>query len=176
MQKTLKISGFVLQVILFATIILLFITFLSAKFSVMGLRSFTVATGSMEPKIHVGSIVFTKPFSEYKIGNILTFNRGRITVTHRIVGKENGGFITKGDANNSPDKIIVTQNSIVGRDILIIPYMGKFINFFKSPFGFMLFIFIPITAYIILEARVFKKEWEIEAERKSIERNNIMEA
>lgn len=175
MRTTIKITSGVLQIALFASIIFLFFTFLSARLSVFGLRSFTVITGSMEPKIKVGSVVFTKSFEDYKIGNVITFNRGNLSITHRIAGLKNGGYVTKGDANEAADREIVYKSNVVGRDVFIVPFLGKFVAFLKTPPGFSLFIGVPIIIYIILEARVFKREWEKEIEKRVLRENHILE-
>ena len=39
----------------------------------------TVLSGSMEPAIHTGSVVFVKPVNEYKVNDIITF--GEISKT-----------------------------------------------------------------------------------------------
>lgn len=175
MKTSLKISGIILQIVFFFVIGFMFFTFLSARFSVFGLRSFSMATGSMEPKIRVGSVVFTRQFSDYKIGNILTFNRGDISVTHRIVGFKNGGFVTKGDANEFVDSQIVAKSSIIGQDILIVPYLGEFVAFLKTPIAFLLFVGTPILAFVILEKGVIRSEWEKEIERKVFQDDDILE-
>lgn len=161
-----KIINLVIQTIFFVVILAIIVTLLSAKFSVFGLRSYTVATGSMEPKLHVGSVVFTLPASQYHVGNIITFNRGDISITHRIYAIKNGAYITKGDANKTADTQPVVRSNIVGRDILILPYFGKFTSFLKTPLGFLLFIGFPILIYVLFEARLFKREWEKQIEQK----------
>ena len=38
-----------------------------------GLKLYTVQSGSMEPTIHTGSIIFSVPSDNYQIGDIITF-------------------------------------------------------------------------------------------------------
>ena len=56
-----------------------------------GIRPYVVYSGSMEPEIPTGAVVFTKEgeFSPKK-GDIITFHNGDTVVTHRVVKKENG--------------------------------------------------------------------------------------
>ena len=67
-----------------------------------GIRPYVVYSGSMEPEISTGAVVFTKEgeFSPKK-GDIITFHNGDTVVTHRVVKKEKDIFITKGDANKT---------------------------------------------------------------------------
>ena len=161
-----KIISIILQTVFFTIIGVTCITLLSSRFAVLGLRSYTVVTGSMEPKVHVGSVVFTLPSKIYKVGDILTFNRGKISVTHRIIAIKNGQYQTKGDANKIADVGLVNKANIIGKDFLIVPYLGRFTAFLKTVPGFILFIFVPMMIYILLEARVIKKEWEKQIEKR----------
>ena len=49
-------------------------------------------------------------------------------MVHRIIKieKEDGKyfFYTKGDANNSPDNYVVTEDMVVGTTNLTLPYLG----------------------------------------------------
>ncbi|KKQ69669.1 MAG: Signal peptidase I [Candidatus Shapirobacteria bacterium GW2011_GWE2_38_30] len=54
-------------------------------------RIYSVVSGSMEPALHVGSIVFVRPLSDYQIGDIVTFKTPKDpknTVTHRLTAKD----------------------------------------------------------------------------------------
>ena len=57
----------------------------------------TVFSGSMEPKIKTGSIVTVRPANDYKVNEIITFNKEGNLVTHRIIDieevKEKGNTI-----------------------------------------------------------------------------------
>ena len=48
-------------------------------------------------------------------GDIITFHNEDTVVTHRVVKKEEGTFITKGDANKNADPIPVAKSQIIGR-------------------------------------------------------------
>ena len=67
-----------------------------------------VVSGSMEPAINLGSVVFTKAETDYQRGDIVSFsNKAGQTVTHRIMEIKTSpagqSFILKGDANNTAD-------------------------------------------------------------------------
>ena len=121
-----------------------------------------VQSGSMEPEIKTGSIVMTKPSSEYNVGDIITFgpySRTKAPTTHRIVEVKNGTYITKGDRNNAPDVKPVTQKEIIGKVVFDVPYLGYVINFTRQPVGFLLVLLIP--AAIIVSDEVKKIVGEI---------------
>jgi signal peptidase len=124
-------------------------------------RLFIVQSGSMEPAIKVGSLIFTKSNSEYEEGDIVTrkIEDEKETITHRIVEKlENGNFITKGDANNTEDKEEVQKEDIVGKTYLIVPYLGYPVAYAQTSQGFIFLIVIPATIFIYEELRKIKKE------------------
>lgn len=156
--------------------IILFVLITSRTSLLFGIRSFVVLTGSMEPQVHVGSMVFTIPQNSYGVGDIITFKRGEISITHRIAGIINNQFRTKGDANKSPDPQMVSQSVIIGKDFLIIPYFGKFTNFIKTVPGFLLFIVLPALIFIGFEAKTIKEEWEKEIEKKLLQKMKGIES
>ena len=156
-----KFANILLLILIFGLVPLVLFVFITSRSSVIaGIRSYVVVTGSMKPKLPIGSMVFTIPQKSYSIGDIITFHRGNISVTHRIHALKGTEFITKGDANNAPDPQVVTVNQIVGKDIAIIPYIGHFTAFLKSPLGFGLLMGVPTLFFVLFEGFEIKKEWE----------------
>jgi len=156
--------------------IVLFLLITSQSSVLLGLRSYTVLTGSMVPRIPILSMVFVKPESSYQVGDIITFNRGDITVTHRIHAIVNGEFQTKGDANKVADPELVKKSAVIGKDFMIVPYIGKLTQFLKTVQGFIIFIAIPILVFIGFELMNIKKEIEKQTEirvRKQIEAQQV---
>ena len=75
-------------------------------------QAFYVRSGSMEPTVPVGSLVIATqtPAAKLHVGDVIVFERpGRpgTMVVHRIFALQRGPhgpvFLTKGDANGSPD-------------------------------------------------------------------------
>ncbi len=132
----------------------------------LGIRSFNVLTGSMQPSIPVGSLVFTMDAKNYQVGDVVTYKRGEISVTHRIVGISNGKFITKGDANNNIDVQLVNREDIIGRNFFIAPEVGKLTNFVKTVQGFLILIVFPTLVFVGFEILNVKKEWEKEIKKR----------
>jgi len=129
-----------------------------------GYRIFSVSSGSMEPKIKTGSIVFDKAEkSGYKADDIITYKISvKDTVTHRVVDiiKQNdyNYYKVKGDANDAPDQELVPDGNVIGKVLFSIPYLGYLVMFIKSLPGLIIFIVIPATIIIYEEMGKIKKE------------------
>jgi signal peptidase len=109
-----------------------------------------VKSGSMEPAIKTGSIVFIKPESAYVVGDVITFgedSKTAIPTTHRIIAiRQSAGatyYTTKGDANNAPEQNETEKNNVIGKVMFTLPYAGYILNFAKQPIGFSLLIGLP---------------------------------
>ncbi|KKQ36980.1 MAG: Peptidase S26B, signal peptidase [Candidatus Roizmanbacteria bacterium GW2011_GWA2_37_7] len=78
---------------------------LSSNTSLLGsYESLLVRSGSMEPTIMTGDVIFAKQLNQYNKNDVVAFkDEGDRVITHRIVKiDESDGqltFITKGDAN-----------------------------------------------------------------------------
>ena len=106
---------------------------------VLGYESYMVVSGSMEPTIPVGSIIYVEPMAPEQIpsGEIIAFRDGETVVTHRVV--ENrfvvGEFVTKGDANAGEDMDTVDYYDVIGLVVEHYPYVGRFLSIYASPIG-----------------------------------------
>lgn len=142
------------------------LTALSAFSTPLQFKIFVVESGSMVPTIQPGSLIIVKPQNEYKENDIVTFKKNsdvdikarHATTTHRIVKIENDLFITKGDANKSEDPKPVSNNLIVGRLFLAIPFLGYPVSFAKTQTGLILLIIIPGVLIIYHEILNLKNE------------------
>ena len=84
---------------------------------------FSVVSESMEPTLHVGDMVVIAK-SDYQVGDIVVYMRGSIPIIHRIIEKNNEGFIIKGDNNPVSDPGVVKQSQIVGKSVVVFPVLG----------------------------------------------------
>ncbi|MGL5756456.1 MAG: signal peptidase I [Paraclostridium sp.] len=135
-QKSSKILYYIVIVFL-ALIILNTLTSKSDKlFNIFGYRTYTVLSGSMEPEFYPGDMVVVKHKNktDIELNDIVTFvdNEG-VVVTHRIIEKSSGGYITKGDNNNIDDADILQKNNIIGEVKFHIPKLGYINNFLSDP-------------------------------------------
>lgn len=161
MKKIFKIIYY----IVFGAIIFVALLLIISVFPITGnYKIFTVQSGSMEPTIHTGSLIFVKPEADYNVGDIITKRTEdpKITITHRIFSKEEVqgkiAFDTKGDANDAPDGEKFTKEGIVGKMILDIPYIGYPVGYAKTTQGLILLIVIPAVIIIYDEMRKIKDE------------------
>ena len=124
----------------------------------LGIKPFIVMSGSMEPEIQTGSLVFvdTRDTENISEGDIIAFESGGNAVTHRVKRVENGNIITKGDANNNTDGEIINQSAVIGKTIHSIPYVGFVVNSLRSPVAIILFALICII-HLVLTAIEYKK-------------------
>jgi len=124
----------------------------------------------MQPALPVGSMVFVMPSTSYIKGDVITFKRGEISVTHRVVDVQENKYITQGDANNAPDNQLVMSSDVIGKNIAVVPFIGRFTAFLKTPFGFGLLLGIPTLLFVLYEFFQIKKEWEKSIERRILEK------
>ena len=138
--KAVKIAVILLAALMFvlSALIMLGSIFKNDKqLAPWGTGFFTIISGSMEPAIPAGSIVFAREVAaeEIKTGDIITYfavNGGTEVVTHRV--KDITGdsrFITRGDANNTDDSPI-SYEQVIGRVMFKIPGVVFFRNVMQS--------------------------------------------
>ena len=93
----------------------------------MGYEIYNVVSGSMEPTIPVGSIIYVKEIDPVDVqsGNIVAFQAGDSVIMHRVVDNKlvEGTFTTKGDANNGEDMNDVPYEDLIGIVVKHIPIM-----------------------------------------------------
>ena len=126
-----------------STIILIVLLLLAAALFVpkfMGMSEYAVLTGSMEPTIPVGSLVYDQEFqeSELKVGDVVTYQISEGTlVTHRVVeiNEEDRTVITQGDANNAEDANPVSYDNIVGVCAFHLPALGYISIYIRTGIG-----------------------------------------
>lgn len=109
--------------------------------AVGGGHTLTVLSGSMTPRLPVGSVVVDRPVNpnSLKTGDIVTYADGHNLITHRVVAVRRGShgrvFTTKGDANNSADAKPVRAAQIRGELWYDVPYIGTVRNFLTTKAG-----------------------------------------
>ena len=134
-----------------------------------GIKSFTIVSESMEPKINKQDVIFIKEVDkdELEVGDIISFKTGEIINTHRIVKieEQNGEevYITKGDNNKKEDRGYVKLNDIEGKYLFKIPRFGIIVEILKSKITLviLLVILVLISYYqVVLTKRKLKRKEE----------------
>jgi signal peptidase len=126
-----------------------------------------VVSGSMEPTIHEGDLLFVKGVDPEDIrngtaedmnGDIIVFNAQWSgapddPIVHRVIGKElrvdGWYFWTKGDNNTLPDAEWVSESNVFGIVIGGIPYIG-WVKIFLTRSGLLIPLLIIISALLII--------------------------
>lgn len=168
-----------LKALLYLFLLFTVFTLITSKTPIIaGIRSFVVQTGSMQPTMPVGSIVYVQKKPTYNISDVIAFNnKADQTVTHRIVevvNKPEGVFYkVKGDANNTADSDLVKAKSVIGRAVFTVPLLGRLVQFLRTLPGFLGLIILPAVIFIGFEVWNIKKEMEKEIEKKVLKKMNI---
>ena len=152
----------VLNALAFAGLFALCASF--AAIRVMGLGTYIVTGGSMEPNIHKGSLVLVEPVdpSTVEIGDVITFQQYGQTTTHRVVtiGETLAGhvFKTKGDANTVADPEDKTFAGKVGVVRLAVPVIGYAAAGLQAYWRLLLTLLAAITFFGCAGALVFRRQ------------------
>lgn len=132
--------------------------------TVFGVAPLIVQTGSMQPLILEGDIVFIKKtdVNALKKGDIIAYkdsasnSNGWSVVTHRIIevfSLQNGdtAYKTKGDYNLGDDTGYITQDEVVGIYVGRVGKIGNFMMKLQEPIGMAIFIGVPVVLFIGLD-------------------------
>ena len=143
----LNIISIVLSILILSHIILL----------ISGIKLYSVKTGSMEPEIHQGSLVYVKTYKTkddiYKnidVGTDITYStNNKIFVTHRVISlsEENGTLQTQGIIDNAAiEDISYTQ--VVGKVVFVIPLLGYVVLLLQSWYIWTILILTVVIVFI----------------------------
>lgn len=167
-STVLNAAGIVLLIALVAPFVMY-----AAPQTIGATESYVVMSGSMEPSIMTGDVIFVydRDPSTIEEGDVITYNldgQQREVTTHRvidIVENEEGQrmFVTKGDANEEPDPYRVPPNAVVGvmpTDGVParVPFLGHALLFAQSRLGIVLLVFIPAGLLVVTELWSLYKE------------------
>ncbi len=122
------------------TLLLLLVIAVSLPLSLprfLGVEAYHVETGSMEPAIPTGSLIYVDPVSPETLepGDIVAFRSGDTVITHRVVENHYlyNELITKGDANEKEDIKPVRYDEVIGRVTVHFPVIGRFLSVYAMP-------------------------------------------
>ena len=155
-------------------LVLLLATFLVAM-RLLGYEIYTVMSGSMEPKYHVGSLIYVKPTNtdELQPGDVITFmaDEDKTIVTHRIeeivYEDDEMHFRTKGDANDVADIKLVHYKNVLGKPEFSIPLLGYLAFHIQRPPGLYIAITVAIALlFVVFYPSIYDKRKEKAASKK----------
>ena len=175
LKKIGSIAIDVLIVIVFIISLLVVIASITAKrengqANVFGYTANSVQTDSMKGTINEGDLIISKVVTsqnkadfDLKEGDIVSFyteiKKGtKILITHRIYEVRQAGntrvITTWGDNRESapePDDPI-TMSDVESVYLFKIPLVGHFIDFLRTPLGFIICLVVPLLAFICWQA------------------------
>ncbi len=151
----------IVHIVALVIYVVIFIYALLCAPMIFGYKPLVVLSGSMEPTLKEGSIVYYKKVNtnELKVGDIITFkSRDNNFVSHRIEKINENTFTTKGDANNTIDPSEVPFGNVLGKDTnFCIPIVGFAVRYINEN----LWICIPIIIILVLEFLLSNKDFDI---------------
>ncbi len=150
--------------IIFKVFYILIIIYLIIFIPVLwGKRPLVVISGSMEPILKVGGILYYEKINldDFNKDDILVYQLNEHIVSHRIVNINEYGFETKGDNNISNDSYIVDKNNVIGRgNNWSIPYIGYYADFIYNHKYLLIMMIILSYFNIWFNSRKDKKGYE----------------
>lgn len=175
-NKVLTVIGTVLCIILIP-ILIVNITLIVKSYTnkdavpdVGGWFPLIVLTDSMYPEIKSGDLIIchTVDAEEVAVGDVISFfdpaGSGTSIVTHRVVEIVNEGgslqFRTRGDNNNTDDKVLVGAEDLVGTYRNRIGGAGNVALFMQTTTGLIVCVVLPIillVGYDIIRRRIYEK-------------------
>lgn len=158
-KRLFRVLGLLVNVVVALTLVAIILFFALPRLLHWDLQ--VVLSGSMEPALPVGSVVFVRPVDPeaISVGDIITYRHQGSPdfVTHRVleINREGSdlGFRTKGDANDDPDAAAVPVAAVEGRVWVNIPYLGYVAQYVRQSWGFLLLVGVPGTIIILGEVR-----------------------
>ena len=125
---------------------------------IAGFDTYVVVSGSMEPAIPVGSLVYSKEADPATLseGDVIVFKtkeHGDTPITHRVVSNDTakGIIITKGDANAHEDAEPLMYENVVGRVVAHVPRVGFIAAMLASTLGRIVAGLLLIEGWFLIE-------------------------
>lgn len=112
----------ILEVLLIAVLLLL-----NFGGKLVGYETFSIKSGSMEPTIPKGSLVYVDTNDTLpEVGEVVSFHAGESVVSHRAIAidEEKREVTTQGDANPNPDISPIKYDDIIGICRYSVPHLG----------------------------------------------------
>ena len=134
-----------------------------------GVQTYIVVSGSMEPAIPVGSLVYSRETEPQTLepGDVIVFystdaaessggseDGSAVPITHRVVENhtDEGEIITKGDANAANDLFPTAYANVEGKVVLHIPKLGFLAAPVATMSGKIAVMMVILAGYLLTEA------------------------
>lgn len=125
----------------------------------IGWTTTTVMTGSMEPRIHPGDVVVSRPAAAdaATLGHVLLVDdpdhAGRLRLHRFAEFAPDGNLTLRGDANSTNDSTPVAPSAVHGAAVLRVPYVGLPIVWLaEKQWGNLAAVFVSVSALTLAAA------------------------
>ena len=135
---------------------------------VLGIKTFSIISGSMEPAISINDIVVVREVNpnDININDIITFKVENEIITHRVINIEKKDerivYTTKGDKNDVTDIEKISDTQIEGKCVAKIPKIGKLLTIVKNKVFFGIIITVLLICFLwqrkILKNKIRRRE------------------
>lgn len=124
---------------------------------ILGYTPIVVVSGSMEPEIYTGSLMYYQRIDEEEvydaidIGETIIYkNFSNIYVTHEIINidEKNDEIITKSIIPGSMEDDPITASQVIGIYGFSIPVIGYIVNFIGNIYFIMSLLIVSIIIYL----------------------------
>lgn len=126
--------------------------------------STVVGSGSMRPLLHVGDVVLLRPARHPDAlapgAVVLVEDPTRAhPLLHRVIGRQDDGYVTKGDANPTADTDLVVPGQVRATGRLLVPVIGRPLLWISD--GEVPRLLLLVSAVVVL-ARLARYGWSDE--------------
>ena len=134
--------------------------------TVLGHSSWLIErSDSMAPYLRAGDLLAVQKVKprNARVGDVVTFkepSRPGILLTHRVVEKTRKGdsyeFVTRGDANTGTERWSVKADGTIGKLLVRVPKVGKFVSWLGRPP--VRFLFLTVAS-LLLAVEILRRIW-----------------
>jgi signal peptidase I len=129
-----------------------------------GPASYVVTDGtSMLPHFRADGLVLTRHQDSYHVGEVVAYHNHELhaVVMHRIVARDGGRYVFKGDNNDFRDSYHARKSDLVGKEWVYWPGAGRYLKDVRSPvaFGVIMAVLglIASTAFVPQRSRMRRR-------------------
>lgn len=158
----------VLIIISITCLVLIFQNTFLKNNSILGFRTYVIASNSMAPVLKYGDVILIKEinYDDIKVNDIITYKgisgefKGKV-ITHRVIdivyNEDTKVLKTKGEANDGIDPD-VHESQVYGKLVYKFVLISLISKVVRNKIGFVLFVFIPFALIFVLEVINMTKE------------------
>ncbi len=157
-----RISQSVSTACILVLVAVLWIAFAPTQFG--GQTSYVMVAGaSMNPVLQEDDLVIARDVPRYEVGDIVTYNHPKIgPVIHRIIQRENGRYVFRGDNNDWVDDYKPSKDELIGKYWLHLPGAARFLEGLRSSVGLAIASILVAVIFLVTiqsKKKGSPKEW-----------------